>query len=221
MNEIALKMLGISGSPIEGGNVETLLKDAISSQQDDSGLSWEIVRLSELNIGDCRQCNWCLKKQTPDRYCGLEDDMQNLYPKIDEADIIILATPVYFGRLSGYLATMIDRLRVYIHGNISRGMLRNKVGASIVVAWFRLGGWETAIATLNQFFFSVNMVIAAPDLGLSGAAAFSSLEGAGKRLGNDRLLVLKDDLGVASARSAVARAMELSRLLKVGQAQKG
>ncbi len=219
MNEVTLKILGVSGSPIKDGNVETVLKDAILSQPDISACDWEIVRLSELNIGDCRQCNWCLKKQTADRYCSLEDDMLSLYPKFDGADIIVLATPVYFGRLSGYLATMIDRLRVYVHGNVSRGLLRNKVGASMVVAWFRLGGWEIALATLNQFFFSVNMVIAAPDIGLSGAAAFSSLDGSGRRMGDDRLLVMRDDLGVASARSTIARAIELSRLLKAGQSR--
>lgn len=205
-------ILGVSGSPVRGGNVETLLEDALDGRES------EIVHLSELDISDCRQCNWCLKKQTQGRYCGRSDDMMSIYPKVDRADILIFATPVYFGRLSGHLATFIDRMRVYMHGNVSRGRLRNKVGAAVAVAWFRTGGAEMALVTMNQFFFAVNMVIAAPDLGLSGAAAFSSLDGTGKRLDDDRLLVMQDELGVASARSAVDRAVELSRLLKAGRA---
>lgn len=217
MKEIKVKILAVSGSPIKGGNVESLLADALDSHLDPPMVTAETVRLSDLEIGDCRQCNWCLRKQTPERYCQIEDDMQRIYPLIDRSDVLVLATPVYFGRLSGYQATFIDRLRVYVHGNISRGLLRNKVGTSIAVAWFRLGGWEIALATLNQFFFSVNMVIASPDFGLAGAAAFSSLDGTGKREGDDRLLVMRDYLGVASARSAISRAIELSRILKAGK----
>ncbi len=205
-------ILGVSGSPVKGGNVDALLEDALS------GREHETIRLSSLEISDCRQCNWCLKKQTPDRYCSQDDDMRGIYPRLDKADILVFATPVYFGRLSGYLAAFIDRMRVYVHGNVSRGMLRNKVGTALAVAWFRTGGTEMALASINQFYFAVNMVIAAPDLGLSGAMAFSSLDGTGRRLEDDRLLVLQDELGVASARSAVERAVELSRLLEAGRA---
>ncbi len=218
--ESSVRILGVSGSPVGGGNVDTLLEDALISAAAAvavPGVEWEIVDLSELEISDCRQCNWCLKKQTPGRYCSRDDAMQLVYPRIDAADILVFATPVYFGRLSGYMAAFIDRLRVYVHGNVSHGLLRDKVGASVAVAWFRMGGLELALATLNQFFFSVNMVIAAPELGLSGAAALSSLDGTGRRVEDDRLLVMQDELGVASARSAVARAVELSKLLKAGK----
>lgn len=218
MKELPVRILGVSGSPIEEGNVDTLLQDALAGQTGVPGVEFEIVRLSSgLEISDCRQCNWCLKKQAAERYCCRDDDMRDIYPKLDTADVLVFATPVYFGRLSGYLASFIDRLRVYVHGNVSHGLLRDKVGASIAVAWFRMGGLEIATATLNQFFFSVNMVIAAPELGLAGATAFSSLEGTGARMEDDRLLVMRDELGVASAHSAVARAVELSRLLRAGK----
>jgi multimeric flavodoxin WrbA len=217
MKESTVRILGVSGSPIKEGNVDTLLQDALAGQSGVPGVDCEMVRLSGLDISDCRQCNWCLKKQVAEKYCCRDDDMRNIYPKIDSADVLVFATPVYFGRLSGHLASFIDRLRVYMHGNISHGLLRDKVGATMAVAWFRMGGLEIATATLNQFFFSVNMVIAAPELGLAGATAFSSLEGTGRRMEEDRLLVMQDELGVASARSAVARAVELSRLLQAGK----
>ena len=180
-------------------------------------VSGELVSLAEHEVADCRHCNWCLRKQAGGKRCALEDGMAGLYPRIEAADAIILATPVYFGRLSGYLAAFIDRMRPYVHGNESAGMLRNKVGGSVAVAWFRMAGLEMALLTINQFFHAVNMIVAAPEFGLQGGAAFSSLEGMGRREGDDRLLVLRDELGVSSVASTLSRAVELARIVKAGR----
>lgn len=212
-----VRILAVCGSPVRGGNVEALLRRALSVQEGSPGVSSELVSLAEHEVADCRHCNWCLRKQSGGRRCALEDGMAGLYPRIEAADAIILATPVYFGRLSGYLAAFIDRMRPYVHGNESAGMLRDKVGGSIAVAWFRMAGLEMALLTMNQFFHAVNMVVATPELGLQGGSAFSSLEGLGRREGDDRLLVLRDELGLASAASTVSRAVELARLLKAGR----
>ena len=213
-----VRILGICGSPVRNGNVEALLEKALHSQDNQPGVSYEIITLAGLEVGDCIHCNFCLRKQKGDRRCSVEDDMAAIYPRVEEADVLLLATPVYFGRLSGHLAAFIDRMRVYVHGNLTAGRLRNKVGGSIAVAWFRFAGLEMALLTMNQFFYAVNMVIAAPDLGLQGGSAFSSLGGTGRREGDDKLLVLRDDLGVTSAVSTVSRAVELSRLIKAGTA---
>lgn len=180
-------------------------------------VSGELVSLAEHEVADCRHCNWCLRKQAGGKRCALEDGMAGLYPRIEAADAIILATPVYFGRLSGYLAAFIDRMRPYVHGNESAGMLRDKVGGSVAVAWFRMAGLEMALLTINQFFHAVNMIVAAPEFGLQGGAAFSSLEGMGRREGDDRLLVLRDELGVSSVASTLSRAVELARIVKAGR----
>ncbi len=208
-----IKLLGICGSPVKDGNAWQMLEEAMRAADGESGVECEIVTLAGREIHDCRQCNWCFKKQSGERRCVTDDDITELYAKMEAAHGIIMATPVYFGRLSGYLATLIDRMRPYVHGNISRGMLRNKVGASMAVSWFRAGGGEMAIATINQFYFAVNMVIASPDLGLTGTMAYSSLAGLGGRDGDDRLLVQKDVFGMASARSTGARVIELARLM--------
>lgn len=213
-----VRILGICGSPVRNGNVEALLEKALHSQDNQPGVSYEIITLAGLEVGDCIHCNFCLRKQKGNRRCSVEDDMAAIYPRVEEADVLLLATPVYFGRLSGHLAAFIDRMRVYVHGNLTAGRLRNKVGGSIAVAWFRFAGLEMALLTMNQFFYAVNMVIAAPDLGLQGGSAFSSLGGTGRREGDDKLLVLRDDLGVTSAVSTVSRAVELSRLIKAGTA---
>lgn len=211
-----VKLLGISGSPVEGGNVEAVLTQALRSQDGQPGVSCEIVSLSGLRVGDCMHCNWCLKKQHGDRRCSIDDDMTEIYPLLEQADAIILASPVYFGRLSGHMAACLDRMRVYVHGNVTLGRLRNKVGGSIAVAWFRFAGLEMALLSMNQFFYAVNMVIAAPDLGLQGGSVLSSLHGTGEREDGDRLLGLKDELGMVTAVSTINRAVELARIIKMG-----
>ncbi|OFW58025.1 MAG: hypothetical protein A2W01_10620 [Candidatus Solincola sediminis] len=211
-----VKLLGISGSPVSGGNVETVLTEVLRSQEGRAGVIHETIMLANHEISDCRQCNWCLKKQNENKRCSIEDDMDNVYPALEEADALIMATPVYFGRLSGHLACFIDRLRIYVHGNVTGGRMRNKVGGSIAVGWFRLGGLETALLSINQFFHGVDMVIAAPEAGLHGGSVLSSLEGAGRRDGVDRLLALRDGMGMASALSTVERAVELTRIIKAG-----
>ncbi len=211
-----VRILGICGSPVLGGNAEALLREALRSQDGVAGVSSEIITLADAGVRDCVHCNWCLRKQKGTRRCSQDDGMSDIYQRIEAADAILFSSPVYFGRLSGHLAAFIDRLRPYVHGNVSAGMLRNKVGGSIAVAWFRMAGLEMALMTMNQFFYTVNMVIASPDLGLQGGFAFSSLDGAGGREGDDKLLVLRDGLGVASAVSTVSRAVELARILKAG-----
>jgi len=211
-----VRILGVCGSPVREGNVEALLRRALQSQDAEGGVSYDIVTLAEAGVGDCIHCNWCLRKQEGERRCAVDDGMTAIYPRVEEADALIFAAPVYFGRLPGYIAAFIDRMRPYVHGNISAGMLRNKVGGSIAVAWFRFAGLEMALLTMNQFYYAVNMVIASPDLGLQGGTAFSSLGGTGKREGDDKLLVLQDELGVASAVSTVSRAVELARIMKAG-----
>ncbi len=213
-----VRILGVCGSPVRGGNVEALLERVLYSQDGQPGVSFKMATLADGGVGDCIHCNWCLRKQEGSRRCSVDDGMTALYPLVEEADVLLFATPVYFGRLSGHIAAFIDRLRVYVHGNVSAGMLRNKVGGSMAVAWFRMAGLEMALITMNQFFYAVNMVIASSEMGLQGGSAFSSLQGMGGRDGDDRLLVLRDELGTASAVSTLSRAVELARIIKAGTA---
>ena len=58
-----IKVLGVCGSPIYGGNVELLLRESMQAAQEIDGVETEILLLSQKNIKDCRHCNWCTNKQ--------------------------------------------------------------------------------------------------------------------------------------------------------------
>jgi multimeric flavodoxin WrbA len=212
-------ILGICGSPVKGGNTEVFLCEALKTAEGLGDVSTELVRLIEKRIGDCRHCNWCLSKQAEGSFCSLKDDMLELYPKIIEADAILLATPTYGGRLSGYSAVFIDRWRALVLGKRYRGVLRNKVGGALTVAWFRNAGAETTLLSVVSAYLMWGMVVAVPGEGgcQFGAVGVSSDGGSGLFVPEEKLGVLKDKLGMASARALAKRTVELARIMKAGQ----
>jgi multimeric flavodoxin WrbA len=103
-----VKILGICGSPVKGGNTEAFLGEALKAAEGLGDVTTESVRLIEKRIGDCRHCNWCTSKQVEGAFCCIKDDMLEMYPKIIEADALLMATPTYAGRLSGYSAVFME-----------------------------------------------------------------------------------------------------------------
>src|SRR5512145_620325 len=212
---MSYKVLGISGSPVKKGNVETFLNRAIEGLPA-RNIEREIIHLSGLKIRDCVHCNFCLTKQTPGRYCSIKDDAQAVYEKAEAADILVLASPVYFMRMSGRMASMLDRFRVFVFGNLTAGRMKNKIGVSMAVSWLRQGGIEFTHLSHITTFLGLEMIPASVHKGVSllGASAYSSPQGSGDFDPNVTLGIENDELGLQSARLIMRRALELARLLK-------
>jgi multimeric flavodoxin WrbA len=210
----ALNILGISGSPVKEGNTEIFLLKALQSVSSPM-VQHEVVNLSELDIRDCIHCNFCLARQKQGRYCALQDDAQQVFEKAELADIIVLASPVYFMRTSARMAAFIDRLRVFMYGNLVKGKLRNKIGVSAAVSWLRNGGLETTHLTHLYAFMTLEMIPVGVHAGIStlGASAVASMGGAGEFDPSVRTGVEKDDWGLKSAAAVMERAVELARLI--------
>ena len=147
-----MKVLGIHSSPIKNGNTAFLLDYALGEAAKADGVSVESISLTGLSIADCRQCNWCMTKQTPERLCSIEDDASPILQKVRECDVLILASPVYFSRLSGTMACFIDRTRCFTFGKNGHLALKDKVGVALAVGWCRNLGMETALASLHGAF---------------------------------------------------------------------
>jgi len=215
--EMEIKILGVCGSPVKQGNTQIFLQEALTAAGEIQGVDTRAILLSEKDIGDCQQCNWCLRGQKEGQFCKQKDDMSEIYPLLLEADGLLLASPVYFGRLSGRLAIFIDRLRVFMHGNYYRGWLKDKAGGALAVGWTRHGGLETTALSIN-FAFSALGMLTVYELGTPlGAVGLSSLGGTGKFIPDDKLTVLKDEYGLKSARRLARRMVELIRIIKLGK----
>lgn len=213
-----IKLLGICGSPIKGGNAEAFLKEALRTAQADDTVGVELVTLADKEIRGCRHCNWCLRKQEDGRFCRQRDDMSEIYPKLLGADGILIATPVYFARLSGHLANFLDRLRVFVEGNRYGKSLEDKVGGALAVGWFRNSGVETALLTILYAYFVLGMIPVGPD-SQWGASGLSSEGGTGKFVPGDKLGVLKDEYGLQAAQMLAGRVVKIAKLLKAGVAR--
>lgn len=99
------KIVILSSTPRRGGNSERLC-EAFQRGASEAGQAAEIIRLREQRIGYCTACDACQKNGGR---CVIQDDMAPLLDKLIAAEVIVLATPVYFYTLSAQLKTVIDR----------------------------------------------------------------------------------------------------------------
>lgn len=98
------KVLILSGSPRKEGNSD-LLSDEFAKGALEAGCDVEKIRVAEKNIGYCRGCYAC--KNTGK--CAIKDDMAEVLQKIIDADVLVLASPVYFYSIDAQLKAVIDR----------------------------------------------------------------------------------------------------------------
>ena len=98
------QVLIISASPRKNGNSE-ILCDRFANGALESGCKVEKVFLASKNIGYCRGCGVC----NSTHQCVQRDDMGEILDKMVSADVIVLATPVYFYSMDGQMKTFIDR----------------------------------------------------------------------------------------------------------------
>ena len=90
-------------------------------------MSGELVELSRLDIGFCIGCNRCLTGAG----CTLADDMNDLYEKLRDADVVLLASPDYFGTVSARMKNFMDRTRPF---HMVENVLAGKVGGALSTA---------------------------------------------------------------------------------------
>ena len=149
-----MKVLGIFGSPRRGGNTDTLLEETLKGTEKE-GAEVERLHLTEFTITPCKECHGC--DQTGE--CVILDDMQKIYPKLLDADVIILASPIFFYGISAWAKAFVDRCqalwsRKYLVKDPSLGKEgKRRKGFFISVAATKGARvFEGAILTAKYFF---------------------------------------------------------------------
>ena len=103
-----MKIIGVCGSPRKG-NTEWMLK-TLMGKAARYGAEVEILLLRKMDVRMCRGCLTCEKGgREREGKCKIKDDMNQVYPKLIAADVIVLATPGYMELLSGLLKNFLDR----------------------------------------------------------------------------------------------------------------
>lgn len=142
------KVLMINGSPRVGGNTSIALKE-MEAVFEENGIEVETVQVGNQAIRGCIACNSCYKNGK----CVFDDVVNTLAPKFEEADGLVVASPVYFASANATLIACLDRL--FYSTSFDKTM---KVGASVVCA--RRGGCSATFDELNKYFTISNMPIA-------------------------------------------------------------
>jgi len=112
-----MKILALMGSPRKEGNtdilVDTVLEGAKSARH-----HGEKLYLYDVNLLPCIDCRNC---KNGDRVCTRDDDMRDIYPKIEGADVILFGTPLYWYGPSGPMKLLMDRLLPYSETETLKG----------------------------------------------------------------------------------------------------
>ena len=143
------KVLIINGSPRIGGNTSIALDEMVKVFEQEA-VETEVVQIGNKDIRGCIACRYCFEKGK----CVFNDTVNELAPKFEAADALVVASPVYYASANATLIACLDRLFYRTHFNKYM-----KVGASVVVA--RRGGLSSTFDELNKYFTVCGMPIAA------------------------------------------------------------
>ena len=143
-----MKVLLINGSPRVGGNTAFALNQ-MTEVFAEQGIETELIQVGKEAIRGCVACGSCYKTGK----CTIDDMVNEVAPKFQEADGIVLGSPVYYASANATLIAFLDRLFYSAHFD-----KRMKVGASVVVA--RRGGCSATFDELNKYFTISGMPVA-------------------------------------------------------------
>ncbi|ALT67887.1 NADPH-dependent FMN reductase [Methanobrevibacter millerae] len=193
---VDMKIFGICGSP-RVNTTDYVIRNALDKLKS-HGLETVLFSCAGKTIKPCMHCDYCLKNKK----CIIEDDMLDVYENLQNADGIILATPVQSGGISSNLSTIMDRTRAL--EAIDYNLLRGKIGMSIAVGGDRTGGQDFAhLKNITYFMIHGIIPVSGGPFGSNLGASFWS---------NDSLEdVKKDEYGMESLNRAL---VEFSKFLK-------
>lgn len=143
-----MKILMLNGSPRINGNTSIAL-DEMKRVFEAEGAEVEIVQIGNQAVRGCIACGKCKKLGK----CVFDDIVNELSPKFEKADGLVIASPVYYASANATLIAVLDRL--FYSTPFDKTM---KVGASVVSA--RRGGCSATFDELNKYFAVSNMPIA-------------------------------------------------------------
>jgi multimeric flavodoxin WrbA len=103
-----MNVLALQASPRKRGNTVTLARALLEGLKSGGAGQVSEVFLDDLDIHPCTNCDACRKKKGP--FCVFQDGMTPLYPRFIEADLVVLASPVYWWSISAQLKLFVDRL---------------------------------------------------------------------------------------------------------------
>lgn len=191
-----MKVLMINGSPRKDGNVSAIL-DEMKKIFEENGIETEIVQVGNKDVRGCMACGFCLRNGK----CVFDDVVNEAALKFEEADGVVVVSPVYYASANGTLVSFLDRLFYSTH--FDKLM---KVGASVAVA--RRSGTTATFDELNKYFTICGMPVAS-------SVYWNNAHGGAK--GEAK----KDDEGMQTARELARNMTFLMKSIALGKEKFG
>ena len=142
-----MKVLMLNGSPRKNGNTSIAL-DEVRKILESEGIEVETIQVGNMDISGCRGCLYCKENGK----CVKDDIVNEIAAKLEQADGLVVGSPVYYASANGTLVCLLDRL--FYSTKFNKTM---KVGASVAVA--RRGGCSATFDELNKYFAIAGMPI--------------------------------------------------------------
>lgn len=200
MIPVNIKVLGISATPIKGGNCDTMVQEALASMSGVPGVETEFITTADKEIAICKHCQWCIENRSP---CKIEDDANMILEKMVESDGIILGTPTWNISPAPIMFALISRWRYHQFFTYNFG---NKVVGLLTVGFLGMG-LERALEGMEPFGRGAGFVVARGWVTAS-AAAF------GQRPAYLEHGVLDDKVGMARVNNVASKVVEITRMIK-------
>lgn len=137
------RILGIMGSPRKNGNTHILLNTILEGAEA-AGAQIDIVILRDLTINECDGCHSCWKGNE----CSKRDDMNGIFPKIVESDVIIFGTPVYWFGPTALMKAFVDR---FVYFNYRKNRQKIKSLKAVLASPFEDETLKTAKPLVDMF----------------------------------------------------------------------
>jgi multimeric flavodoxin WrbA len=109
-DEVIMKVVVLHGSARKGGDTDTLVEHFLRGLGEEGHHEATHFYAIDMEIGHCRACMRC----AAGKGCVIDDDMQDVYPAFSGADIIVVATPMFWGYMTSQLKTLFDRLEAIV-----------------------------------------------------------------------------------------------------------
>lgn len=143
-----MKVILLNGSPKANGNTALALEEMVKVFAEE-GIETEIIHVGNKAVRGCVACNACANTGK----CAFDDIVNEIAPKLEAADGMVVASPVYYASANATLTAVLDRL--FYSTGFDKTM---KVGASVAVA--RRGGCSSTFDQLNKYFTISGMPVA-------------------------------------------------------------
>lgn len=105
-----IKVLSLNGSPRKNWNTDTLLQKALEGAKS-VGAQTEAIHLYDLNFKGCTSCFACKRKNSKFvGHCAMKDDLTAVLEKVQQSNVLLLGSPIYFGNVTGLMRSFLERL---------------------------------------------------------------------------------------------------------------